>query len=191
MLNIFLSYARRDGSGPASRLRTELTQAGFNVWRDVEEMHGGKSWKEQLRGALRNIDVLLILLTPAAVESHMVTWEWENALTLERKVIPLLLINCKIPPDLAQLHYHDLSTSEKYSTSLMALMRDLNLQSEVKGKDIEGHSTNDRRVTVTNDFYQPDWKVGTVIQNAGGRPSSSKENRQEDSGNEKNIDRSS
>src|ERR1700755_554404 len=132
MLNIFLSYARADGSDAASRLRGELTQAGFNVWRDVEEMHGGERWKEQLRGALRKVDVLLVLVTPSAVESQMVTWEWENALTLGKKVIPLLIKSCRLPPELSQFHYHNLSEAEKYSTSLMALMRDLNVQSEAK-----------------------------------------------------------
>jgi hypothetical protein len=172
MLNIFLSYARGDGGDAVTRLRNELIRAGFNIWRDIEEMHGGERWKEQLRAALRRIDVVLVLLTPGAVESQMVAWEWENALTLEKCVIPLLAIKCKIPPELSQFHYHDLSEPENYSTSLMALMRDLSAASEakrMKGKEV---SITNPEVIVEGGFYQPSWNVGTVVQNAGEKESS-------------------
>ena len=74
MLKIFLSYARKDGAAAAARLRTELERAGFTVWRDIEQMRGGRAWQEQLRAALREVDVVLVLLTPAAVKSKYVAW---------------------------------------------------------------------------------------------------------------------
>jgi hypothetical protein len=62
------------------------------------------------------------LLTPEAVKSSYVTWEWENALTLQKRVIPLLVLPCNSPADLARLHYHDLSQSDTYALELMALV---------------------------------------------------------------------
>lgn len=171
MLNIFLSYARADGGDAVARLRAELIQAGFNVWRDVEEMHGGERWKDQLRAALRKIDIVLVLITPKAVESQMVAWEWENALTLGKKVLPLLAISSKIPLELSQFHYHDLSEPEKYSTSLMALMRDLTAVSEAKRMKGEEAPVTNPEVIVQGGFYQPGWNVGTVVQNAGEKES--------------------
>ncbi len=38
MPKIFLSYARADGKTAAIRLRSELQRAGFEVWRDIEDM---------------------------------------------------------------------------------------------------------------------------------------------------------
>lgn len=125
MLTLFLSYARADGLAAASRLRAELELAGFTVWRDLEEMRGGVAWKEQLRAALRAVDAVLVLLTPAAVASANVGWEWENALTLQKKVIPLLILPCRPPDELAALHYHNLSDPGRYSGELAKLMRDL------------------------------------------------------------------
>jgi len=122
MPTVFLSYARSDGSSIADRLRTELERANFIVWQDVGNMRGGQEWKEQLRIALREVDVLLVLLTPEAVKSSYVTWEWENALTLQKRVIPLLVLPCNSPADLARLHYHDLSQSDTYALELMALV---------------------------------------------------------------------
>jgi hypothetical protein len=125
MLKIFLSYARKDGAAAAARLRAELERAGFTVWRDIEEMRGGQAWKEQLRAALREVEAVLVLLTPGAVESQYVTWEWENALTLPKKVVPLLILPCDPPEELGRLHYHDLSHPDNYSLGFAALLRDL------------------------------------------------------------------
>jgi hypothetical protein len=125
MLKIFLSYARKDGAAAAARLRTELERAGFTVWRDIEEMRGGQAWKEQLRAALREVEAVLVLLTPAAVDSQYVTWEWENALTLQKQVIPLRVLACDPPEELRRLHYHDLSQSDTYTVGFAALLRDL------------------------------------------------------------------
>jgi hypothetical protein len=125
VLNIFLSYARADGAAAAARLRAELERAGFTVWRDVDDMRGGLPWKDQLRAALRDIDVVLVLLTPRAAASQVVTWEWENALTLQKRVIPLLISKCDVPGELARLHYHDFSLPDQYVSSFAALIRDL------------------------------------------------------------------
>lgn len=125
MIQVFLSYARVDGFSAAAKLRGELTAMGFPVWRDIEDMQGGLAWKEQLRAALRGTDAVLVLLTPAAVASQMVTWEWENALTLEKRVVGLLISPCDVPAELKRLHYHDLSDPATYTLGLARLARDL------------------------------------------------------------------
>ncbi len=126
MTQVFLSYARTDGAGAATRLREELSRSGFTVWQDTENMQGGQAWKEQLRTALRQVDAVLVLLTPSAVSSKYVTWEWEMAQMVEKPVIPLLIIACDIPDELGRLHYHDFSAESGYTLGLMSLMRDLN-----------------------------------------------------------------
>ena len=125
MLTVFVSYARADGAGAALRLRGELEAMGFTVWRDVEAMEGGLAWKEQLRAALRQVDAVLVLITPGSVRSDTVTWEWENALTLGKRVIGLLATPCEVPPELKRKHYHDLSDPAGYSLGLARLTRDL------------------------------------------------------------------
>ena len=125
MMTIFLSYARRDGLDAATKLRGELAAMGFQVWRDIEEMQGGLAWKEQLRAALRQVDAVLVLLTPGSVASPTVEWEWENALTLGKRVIGLLVSPCDVPAELKRLHYHDLSQPAMYTLGLARLARDL------------------------------------------------------------------
>jgi len=125
MTTIFLSYTRADGLDAATNLRTQLTNAGLTVWRDLEEMRGGVAWKEQLRTALRQVDAIVLLLTPGAVASTVVEWEWENALTLEKPVIPLLIAPCNLPAELNRRHYHDFSTPAAQLANLPKLLRDL------------------------------------------------------------------
>lgn len=125
MIQVFLSYARSDGLAAATKLRGELQALGFVVWRDIEEMQGGQAWKDQLRVALRQADAVLTLLTPAAVVSKMVEWEWENALTLGKPVIGLLIQPCDVPAELQRLHYHNLSDPATYTLGLARLARDL------------------------------------------------------------------
>jgi hypothetical protein len=125
MTQVFLSYARTDGLAAATRLRTELTAMGFQVWRDLEEMQGGLQWKKQLLAALEQVDAVLVLLTPAAAASPNVTWEWENALLRDRRVIPLLVAPCAVPAELERLHYHRLDDPAAYTLGLAHLARDL------------------------------------------------------------------
>jgi hypothetical protein len=125
MIRLFLSYARGDGLAAATRLRGELTAMGFSMWRDLEELQGGLAWKEQLRAALRQVDAVLVLLTPGSMASKTVEWEWENALTLGKRVIGLLITPCDAPAELKRLHYHDLSDPATYTLGLAKLARDL------------------------------------------------------------------
>lgn len=125
MATIFLSYARADGQPAALRLRSELERAGLSIWRDIEDMQGGQVLKDQLRQAIRTVNTIIVLLTPAAIASKYVEWEWETAITLGKKVIPLLVLPCEVPDELQRLHYHNLSTEQEYSLGFAALMRDL------------------------------------------------------------------
>lgn len=68
---------------------------------------------------------MLVLPTPRTVESKYVTWEWENALTLQKRVVPLLILSYEVPDELARLHCHDLSQPDSYVLGFAALVRDL------------------------------------------------------------------
>src|SRR5262245_49056073 len=112
MLKVFLSYAHADSSKAAARLREELKLASFDVWRDIEDMQGGESWREQLRNALYEVDVVIVLLTPAAVASPHVIEEWKAARLLKKPIFPALISPCKIPDEFLDIHYHNLNDPE-------------------------------------------------------------------------------
>ena len=123
--HIFISYARKDGTLAAERLHKEMVSAGCSVWRDIESMQGGRVWKKQLREAIRKADAVLVLLTPEAVASKFVEWEWETAETLDKTIIPVLIQACDIPEEWQVLHYRDLSNESIYSKGLSSIIGDL------------------------------------------------------------------
>lgn len=135
-MNVFLSYARKDGDPFASRLRAELSGAGLNVWRDVESMAGTDDWRDQLREAVLGVDALVLILTPGAVESPHVTIEWELALTLGKPVLVTQCLACDVPDALAGKHYRDLTNQSAYTREVVALTRDLEGLKDAERKSV-------------------------------------------------------
>ncbi len=123
--NIFLSYARADGTAAAKRFRDEVGAAGFSVWQDITDMEGGKEWKAQLRKALREVNAVVVLLTPGAVASTYVEWELEMARMVEKKIVPVLISACEIPDEIERVHYRDLSNGDTYNNELLYVIKDL------------------------------------------------------------------
>jgi len=167
MMTVFLSYARRDGLDAATKLRGELAAMGFGVWRDIEEMRGGLTWRKQLFQALGQVDAVLVLLTPGAVASANVTWEWQSALTMDQRVIPLLVIPCDAPADLTALHYHRLDDPAGYTLGLARLARDLIALAAPEGGDTPVTPTGDV-ITVIGDRNAVAARGAVIIQQSGG-----------------------
>ncbi len=161
MLKLFLSYSRKDGCKWAEMLHSILKMVGFEAWRDVEGMQGGSEWKKQLRQSIRESDVLLVLLTPNAIDSKTVEWEWETAITLEKKVIPVMIENCKIPESLKHFHCRDFSNSGELFRVIGDLVdfREENLLTKKKTKPVAGP---DQAFNAFRGFNQSNWKVDTV-----------------------------
>jgi WD40 repeat protein len=76
---VFLSYARSDGGAAARCLRERLLQAQVPLWRDREGMEGGRDWWQQITAAIDQVEVLVLLATPAALGSATVRREWRYA----------------------------------------------------------------------------------------------------------------
>lgn len=166
MIRVFLSYARSDGMDAATRLRGELAAMGFVVWRDIEEMRGGLAWRKQLYQALSQVDAVLVLLTPGAVASANVTWEWQNALIMDKRVIPLLASPCDVPVDLKALHYHRLDNEAGYTLGLARLARDLIALADQQKGDASMAGTGDV-ITVIGSGNAVAAREAVVIQQTG------------------------
>ncbi len=77
--HVFLSYARSDGEGLASDLRMRLQAEGIPLWQDLVSMEGGKDWWLQITEALDAVEFMVLVMTPAAMQSEMVRKEWRYA----------------------------------------------------------------------------------------------------------------
>jgi hypothetical protein len=67
-MKIFLSHARKDGA-LARQLAERLMRAGFAVWLPEDEIAPGDNWAKKVGKALDEAEWMVLLLTPAAMES--------------------------------------------------------------------------------------------------------------------------
>jgi hypothetical protein len=112
MERVFISYSHDDFEF-AESLQLRLDKEGFETWMDVERLNAGEDWREEIDVAIKNSFALLLILTPKALESRYVSYEWSFAWGAGKKVIPLLLIQVDdndIHPRLDRRQYLDFTT---------------------------------------------------------------------------------
>jgi WD40 repeat protein len=129
---IFISYARKDGAELAARLHRGLSQAGFNVWRDTDQIAGGETWTTEIEQALDQSQVVLALLTPASYISEICRAEQLRSLRKGKCVIPILAQpGADIPLHLEAKNYRDL-TARPYAPEFQKLLQDIRARKGVK-----------------------------------------------------------
>jgi hypothetical protein len=108
----FVSYAREDAEF-VLRLAKDLRVGGAGVWVDQLDIAPGQRWDRAVEDALAKCLQLVVILSPAAVESTNVMDEVSLALEDGKTVVPVLHRQCKIPFRLRRLQYVDLSLDYK------------------------------------------------------------------------------
>lgn len=118
--SVFISYARKDGSLTATKLSEWLVREGHNVWLDVERIHGGTSWSEEIENAITACDVVVAVLTRGSRWCPMCRNEQILALEQGKLVIPVLAhVGAPIPLHLKSKQYR------KYPGQEAELLSDL------------------------------------------------------------------
>jgi len=122
-LRIFVSYTWTE-SAVARQLVNELTAAGVEFWIDYRGIHSGDSMVDKIGCALEWCNVLLLIWSNAASSSRWVKLEWENAITLGKKIIPCRLDGTLLPTMLASTAYIDF---RDITQGINELLQDLGL----------------------------------------------------------------
>lgn len=121
-LSLFISYSRTD-SEFVDRLEADLKAHGFFVWVDRRKMEPGQEFMDELQKAIDRCQVLLVVLSPEAVESSYVKTEYRYALSEDKLVMPLYWRTTKVPADLRNKHRVDFQSS--YDQGLAELLNAL------------------------------------------------------------------
>jgi hypothetical protein len=120
MKPVFFSYSRQD-SEFALRLGKDLRAAGMNIWLDQIDIPLGERWDAAIETVLSRCSNILVILSPASVESTNVMDEVSYALEEQKRVIPILLKDCEIPFRLRRLQHTDFRAD--YDTALGKLLQ--------------------------------------------------------------------
>ena len=102
----FFSYSRHD-SAFALRLAEDLKAAGASVWMDQLDISPGQEWDSAIEHAVTRSPRMLLILSPASVESRNVRNEIAFALDEQKTIIPVLYQDCAIPLQLRRIQHID------------------------------------------------------------------------------------
>jgi photosystem II stability/assembly factor-like uncharacterized protein len=118
----FFSYSRED-SEFAHRLAGDLKAAGANVWLDQLDIQPGDQWDRTVEEALTNCPRMVVILSPASVNSTNVMDEVSFALEERKTVIPVIHRDCMIPFRLRRVQHVDFR--QDYAPALQELLKTL------------------------------------------------------------------
>jgi hypothetical protein len=104
---VFVSYSRAD-KAIVSPVISLLRAAKPTVFWDVDTIQPGDKWKREIRLAIRHCSVFLLFWCSHSDRSHSVKREWRQAISEERRVIPVLLDSTPLPKELREHQWIDL-----------------------------------------------------------------------------------
>jgi hypothetical protein len=118
MATVFVSYAREDLPA-VQQLEQALAAQDITVWWDQASLYGGQQWPKAIGEAIAAHDVVLLIWSQAAAQSHFVEAEWNIAVALRKTVLPCVLDETPLPATLQAINHIDLSTGQDAVQTLL------------------------------------------------------------------------
>ena len=120
----FVSYSRKD-AGIVTPLVHVLRAVGSDVFRDFDSIPTGIRWKPVVVDAIISCEVFLLFWCRHAARSTEVKTEYRQAISLDKRVVPILLDSTKLRADLSEYQWIDFRAAlgqheEEYVTEHVA-----------------------------------------------------------------------
>lgn len=106
-LRVFISYSRRDEDF-AQELLVGLQLQGFEPYLDKHDIAAGEAWETRLGRLIESADTVVFVISPDAVASQRCAWEVEQAVALNKRLLPIVwkrVDEALVPTRLKQLNY--------------------------------------------------------------------------------------
>ena len=130
MHKVFISYSRKD-IGFVRKLAGDLEKAGYDVWWDLTDLRGGDDWPRVIPAAIQASQTMIIVLSPNSAVSDWVEKEYTYALSLRKKIIPVMLERSDVPFALNTINYIDFTSADDYVPSFEKLLSALGYTGEI------------------------------------------------------------
>ncbi len=102
--DVFISYSHQDREF-ALRLRTALQERGKDVWLDESGIHPAERWKSALQRAIEGSDTFIFVISAYSAASRECRTELDHAVSLNKRVIPVVANRNTLPPGLADFQF--------------------------------------------------------------------------------------
>ncbi|MBZ0303745.1 MAG: FHA domain-containing protein, partial [Anaerolineae bacterium] len=96
--HIFVAYAREDWEDMVAPLTIALQDAGMEIWVDQYLAQGGDDWQAAIEQALHECWLMVLILSPEALESRYVRLAYRYFINREKPVLPLDFKPVETPP---------------------------------------------------------------------------------------------
>jgi len=115
MTQVFLSYAVEDKEVMV-KIRNSLRRECITVWTNQSDIQTGEVFAAAIQRGIEQADNVVYLLSPDSLQSDYCQQEWQYALSLNKRIIPVLVRDTpleEIPNLLRHLQYIDLTDNVK------------------------------------------------------------------------------
>lgn len=102
MGSVFLSYEEEDHNF-AEALMHRLEQNGVQICDHKNILHPTDDWYSEADQAIKHAAALIVIMSPAARTSELVSCEWIFALGVGIPVLPVVAKDCTLHPRLTKL----------------------------------------------------------------------------------------
>jgi FixJ family two-component response regulator len=102
---VFISYSRGDWDQYVKPLIDRLTAEGLDVWIDQDLLRGGQDWLDQINEALYDCQVMVLCLSPEALESIYVRMEYRYFFHEKKPILPLICKETRLPAELRNIQH--------------------------------------------------------------------------------------
>lgn len=105
--NVFVSYSRQE-SPNVDQLCAALLACDHNAIIDRGAIAGSEPWKERIGALILEADAVIIVISKAWAASSVCIWELEEAIGLQKKIIPVAfepVLDVDLPAELTRLSY--------------------------------------------------------------------------------------
>jgi hypothetical protein len=133
--DVFISYSHVQREWVRGQLLPRLKEEGLKVIIDYRDFKIGVPSLVNMERAVDNSRHTLVVLTPAWLASEWTEFEsllvgTTDPAARRRKVIPLLLETCKLPPRLAMLTFADFTQPSEREAQMTRLVKSISTQSK-------------------------------------------------------------
>jgi|SRR6185295_938850 len=104
---VFLSYSRRD-AGIVTKLSMFIRAVGASPWRDEDGIAPGTRWRVSITSTIQNCDRMLVFWCRHSRGSQEVRKEYQQAIDLNKILVPVRLDRSIIPRPLSEFHAIDI-----------------------------------------------------------------------------------
>lgn len=170
MSHIFISYAHKERAFVESLFKP-LDRVYQHVWFD-RELTGGDLWWERIVKQIQDSDIFLIVLSDLWIRSDWSKREYDEAVALGKKLLPVRIEDIRIPQFLEKLQYVDVLKGELNANNLPELyaainrisdeISDARLREQQRLKEIQEQQINEQS-KLRQRTNRLRWVAGTAI----------------------------